>query len=137
MFWLFGVFIFTVIFGWPKFYRWAYFPKRPPDFSHNARDYWFDEGVRYFGLGSPKRLHFSVTEDKQLYYPEWGMTEMSHNFLKAHAASLGKKYVGGKLLSPEVQLAYKQHIDRKFEEEVLGLERFDIDAAFAKILEDD
>lgn len=84
-----------------SFYRWAFFPKRKPDFEHRLYVYWFDEKVAYSKLASKKRLKFY--ELNGTLYEDLGY---------------GKARTDRKL-PIEVQDAYESHLDKKFEEIIL------------------
>lgn len=97
----------TIIAGWPHFYRWAFFPKRAPDFEHRLYVYWFDEKVAYSKLASKKKLKF--LEKNGILYEDFGNNTKYTQLFN----------ITGKL-EPDVQEAYKQHVLKKFEEIVLG-----------------
>lgn len=98
--------ILIVGFGWPSFYRWAFFPKREPDFEHRTYVYWFDEKVAYSGLASNRKLRFF--EKDGVLYEDFGTNTRYTQLFN----------ITGRL-SLEVQEAYKQHTLKKFEEIVL------------------
>ncbi len=98
----------SVIAGWPKFYRWAFFPKRDPDFEHRLYVYWFDEKVAYSKLANKKK--------KRFYEIDNVLCESYHY----NVANKDKKFSTG-ILPKEVQVAYRDHVNKKFEEIVLGV----------------
>lgn len=101
------IFIIASIFaGWPKFYRWAFFPKREPDFEHRLYVYWFDEKVAYSKLASKKKM--KLYERDGLLFEDFGSNEKYTALFN----------ITGKL-DYEVQIAYKNHVTKKFEEIVL------------------
>jgi hypothetical protein len=97
------VLVIVVIFTWPKIYRWAFFPKRDPDFKHRLYVYWFDEKVAYSTLAEKKRLRFHEDDKGVLWEGPLGSNQWSFSKLE-----------------PEIQEAYKNHIHTKFEEMFLS-----------------
>lgn len=97
----------TIISGWPHFYRWAFFPKREPDFEHRLYVYWFDEKVAYSRLATQKKLKFF--DKNGILYEDFGTNTKYTELFD----------ISGKL-EFEVQQAYQQHAYKKFEEVVLG-----------------
>lgn len=97
----------VAIFGWGPFYRWAFFPKRAPDFEHRLYIYWFDEKVAYSKLSSKKKLKFF--ERNGILYEDFGKNVKYTQLFNITG-----------ILERDVQEAYKQHISKKFEEIVLG-----------------
>lgn len=100
------VILLIIVFGWGRFYRWAFFPKRDPDFEHRVYVYWFDEKVAYSGLASNKKLRFF--EKDGILYEDFGTSTRYTELFN----------ITGRL-PIEVQEAYKQHVLKKFEEIVL------------------
>lgn len=98
--------IFIAITQYPKFHRWAFYPKRDPDFEHRLYVYWFDEKVAYSKLASKKRLKFYDKDG--VLYEDFGSNEKYTALFD----------ISGKL-DIEVQIAYRYHIHKKFEEIVL------------------
>lgn len=96
----------TIFAGWPMFYRWAFFPKRVPDFEHRLYVYWFEEKVAYSKLASKKKIKFY--DKNGIIYEDFGSNEKYTALFD----------ISGKL-EIEVQIAYRYHIHKKFEEIVL------------------
>ena len=86
------------------FYRWAFFPKRKPDFQHGLYVYWFDEKIAYSELLYKKKLKLYEVEG---ILCQKGPTGTHYPFTGFESS---------------VQLAYKQHMHKKFEEIVLSHE---------------
>ena len=97
----------TLIYAWPYFYRWVFFPKRDPDFEHRLYVYWFDEKIAYSRLATQKKLKF--LDKNGILYEDFGTNTKYAELFD----------ISGKL-DLEVQQAYQQHAYKKFEEEVLG-----------------
>lgn len=93
---------------WPSFYRWAFFPKRDPDFEHRLYIYWFDEKVAYGRLTSPRKMKFF--ERDGVLYEDFGKNEMYIELFNGISTKL----------DPKVQKAYQQHIHKQFEKIVLN-----------------
>jgi len=99
--------IFIAITQYPKFHRWAFYPSRAPDFEHRLYVYWFDEKVAYSKLATKKRMKL-MEIDGVLY------EHFDNKTLR-----LMELFDGPPALDMEVQLAYRYHIHKKFEEIVL------------------
>ena len=96
-----------IVIMYPVFHRWAFYPKRDPDFEHRLYVYWFDEKIAYGKLANKKRVKF-YEHKGYLYEDEGGNNKLIDLFDdKARRLPL------------EVQQAYQQHIHVKFEEAFL------------------
>lgn len=99
--------IFSAIAQYPRLYRWAFFPKRKPDFEHRLYVYWFDEKIAYSRLGNQTRMKL-MDIDGILY-----------EHFDNKALILLELFRGPPALDIEVQIAYRYHIHKKFEEIIL------------------
>ncbi len=99
------VLVAITIFRWNKIYRFIRLPHREPDFKHRHFEYWFDEMIGYSELAG---IRFKFEIDKQNFHGK--------DLLRAIKDS---HYYESGALDMEVQIAYRYHIHKKFEEIVL------------------
>lgn len=90
---------------WPFIYRFIFLPWRPADFHHRHWEYWFEKDMVAYSKLAGIRFRFEVSR--------YGYYKDSLRRVK------DRHYFEPGIIEPEVQIAYKQHVDSKFEEIIL------------------